>query len=606
MNELTLLLIAVLALMVGPLLAITASNIASLRAAIDGFGVVSVGGLALVLIAPDAIKHGGAIAFLLLIAGAVLPAFLHRASQRIVAGLGDALLVLSLALHAAIESAALATVTTESALALAIVAHRIPVGLAVFSLSHRERAGWIGVGVLVVATVVGYFTGGAAAGLLTETQDAWLHALVAGSLLHVLSGHRLARGAQHEPAPVAASHCCADDEAEPPLNTLGSEEQAPEVHEHAIKAQTAAATAGAVVGALLLLSALDHGHGVHASSSDAGFVDTFTSLALTSAPALLAGYLLAGFIGVVISQRRLRWLNGGGPLGQSLRGVGFGLPMPICSCGVLPLYQSLVKRGAPPAAGVAFLIATPELGLDAILLSIPLLGSDLTLARVAIAFAVALAAALLLHRIIPAPEAEVEDEQAAAARTLSQKLGDGLRFGLIDLFDHTMPWILAGLSIAALIAPLLSHNTFAVVPPMWQVPLFAILGIPAYVCASGATPIAAIAIFGGVSPGAAIAFLISGPATNVTTFGVLSQLHGRRAAVAFGLVLTVLAILGGWAVNRMPLELLQQMPGHHHHGPALVNVICLGVLVLLLLASLMRQGPRGMVRQVAAPFLSAG
>ena len=77
----------------------------------------------------------------------------------------------------------------------------------------------------------------------------------------------------------------------------------------------------------------------------------------------------------------MRWMREGGAARRAMKGVAFGLPLPLCSCGVVPVYQSLIRRGTPAAAAVSFLVATPELGLDAILISLPMLGADVAIAR---------------------------------------------------------------------------------------------------------------------------------------------------------------------------------------------------------------------------------
>ena len=122
----------------------------------------------------------------------------------------------------------------------------------------------------------------------------------------------------------------------------------------------------------------------------------------------------------------------------------------------------------------------------------------------------------------------------------------GAKFGFVEVFDHTMPWIVVGLLLAALAEPMLSHTAFENIPSFFQVPLAALIGVPVYVCASGATPLAALAIHKGLSSGAALTFLIAGPATNLTTFGVLSKLHGRKIAMLFGISVTTLAMLTIW------------------------------------------------------------
>jgi len=132
-----------------------------------------------------------------------------------------------------------------------------------------------------------------------------------------------------------------------------------------------------------------------------------------------------------------------------------------------------------------------------------------------------------------------------------------------------------------------------------DVPLFALLGIPMYVCASGATPLAAVLIHKGVSPGAAIAFLLTGPATNITTFGVLSRLHGRKAAWVAGITMTIAAIMLGLITN-VYLGIRVDRPLHDlaFHDATLFQSGCAAVLVVLFAYSVFRRGPRGVLGEV--------
>ena len=125
------------------------------------------------------------------------------------------------------------------------------------------------------------------------------------------------------------------------------------------------------------------------------------------------------------------------------------------------------------------------------------------------------------------------------------------------------------------------------------------LGIPVYVCASGATPMVAVLLAGGVSPGAALAFLLTGPATNVVTFGVISDLHGRKAAVFFCVMMATLAVTIGFAVNQLfpGFAALDPQAGHDHSADYLAWT-CLWVLGGLFLFSLLRRGPREVVGSV--------
>jgi uncharacterized protein len=134
---------------------------------------------------------------------------------------------------------------------------------------------------------------------------------------------------------------------------------------------------------------------------------------------------------------------------------------------------------------------------------------------------------------------------------------------------------------------------------LFDVPLFAALGVPMYVCASGATPLVAILLHKGVSPGAAIAFLLTGPATNLTTFGVLGSLHGRRLALWFAAAMVVVPTILGWIVNVvLPLDAPTGLHAAAHTPASALDVACLAGLAVLVGISLVRHGPRHMVAQL--------
>ncbi|MCP4503487.1 MAG: hypothetical protein GY822_26445 [Deltaproteobacteria bacterium] len=664
--------LSVAALLVGPLLLTRGRGELqkgrfALSGFLDGFALVTAGGLAALHLLPEALSEGGGGAAMAALLGLSLPFFAERVNASIVKSrlteeVTTLVLLFGLLPHVGLEGATMgvSTETPQLGLGLAIASHRLPVGLLLFSMllrRHGRAIAWGGIGLLVFATLGGYSTGDAVGGLLSPEKLAWLQALVGGALLHVVSAHRL------QPETASSSSCCADEScasedaaqvakaayvhpcASPGhdhdhghghfhehdektqehdaanMSTSGcaslscSGECGPELandadplaqepHLHHMSPRHIGPALGALLGVVVVAMAMlnptehhNHDGGAHS------FVDTFVGLALETAPALLLAYLLAGIIGTGMTASHAAWLDGKTSLSSSIRGVIFGLPLPICSCGVLPLYEALVKRGVPVAAALGFLIATPELSLDALLISVPLLGPELSIARLVAAFVVAVVVSTLVgHGVARLGNL---DEHASEKRKmpLSQRIKEGARFGLVELFDHTMPWVLAGLLMAALFEPLLSSQFFSSVPTFWQVPLFALLGIPVYVCASGATPVAAIAILKGVSPGAAIAFLLAGPATNLTTFGVLRDLHGKKVAVLFGLGMTLAAMLSGWSIDAMALDVLAQMQSHAHEDVSWLKLASLIILGVLLVGSLFRQGPRGLVEQVIRPSL---
>ena len=568
-----------IALLIGPLAYRALTRRGELAAALDGFIFVTIGALVLLEALPEAVAAGGAWAWAFLLIGLfgpnLLEKLIHRAARQthlvtlMIGGLG-------LVLHATADGAALGAGSAHNPLLpLAVILHRLPVGLAVWWLLRPSFGAGTAAAVLalmLVGTVLGFGFGPQLVGAVDTTALAWFQAFVAGSILHVVFNK---------------PHLGDDFVVE--------RDRIPRRYEGI----------GNLLGIACMVGIASlHVAGEHGSAHWDGW-HTLLQLALVSAPALLLGYLLAGLLSAFMPDATARWLSGGNRLSQSLRGMAIGLPMPVCSCGVLPLYRKLVDQGAPPAAAFAFLIATPELGLDAIILSLPLLGLDMTLLRVVSAALLALFVGWLLGRLAKPVRSAQHDNDCCAAEPAEhvvpawpQRLHAGLREGFGPLVDTTAPWILFGLLIAAAAEPLLRAPWLTNLPDTWQVLAFALLGIPTYVCAAGATPIVAVMLLAGVSPGAALAFLLAGPATNVATFGLIAGLHGRASAAIFALATVGGAVSLGVLTNLMAADLGGiHPPDLQSHGASLVQQISLLLLSLVFLAAIFRRGARAFVSE---------
>ncbi len=597
--------VSIAALAIGPLIYWGCRKYGGALALLDGFIFVSMGGLILVDVLPTVVEQGGWATFAFIALGLVGPTVLERWFRRASGQTHFAALVLALvglALHAAIDGVFLDDSNgtgghhehrhAMGSLPIAIILHRLPVGMTVWWLMRRNygvTAAIAVLGLIAVSTVVGHLLGSTLADSSSSVGMAWFQAFVAGSLLHVVI---------HRPHQEQGS-CCED----------GATTRPERLHEGI----------GGVLGLALvapLLPAVEMSTGqAHEVDHAGGFLDTFLSLSFQSAPALTLGYLMAGALGTFLPGSSIRWLGRGRPWNQAFRGVTLGLPLPVCSCGVVPLYRTLVERGAPPTAAMAFLVATPELGIDAVLLSIPLLGAELTIARVVAAGLLALVIGVVVGRMTgrrpapdlePGPELDRRSEQpdstdVARTSSLTARVRGALHLGFGELVDHTGPWIVLGLAVAALTKPILDNHDLSNVPDTLQVGLFAALGVPLYVCASGATPLVAVLVLGGVSPGAALAFLLTGPATNVVTFGVLRSLHGRRIALVFCIAMIALSVIIGVGANGLFDGLELERGGEIAHDSAsTLQTLCLGALALVFLASFVRCGPRQFVGEIAS------
>jgi hypothetical protein len=453
-----------------------------------------------------------------------------------------------------------------SHLGAAVILHQLPKGFLLWELARKAGGpvtAVLVIGGLLVCTTLGYFLGVEVFGLFASDAMLYFQAFIAGGLLHVVV-HHVPGGVEGKP--------------------------------HGARAFWSGVGALAAFAVVIWLPRGGFLEAMTARAID--FRATFLSLALESAVPILAGLLAAGMLQAFVPAGPLRWFHGRNRLSQAMRGIVLGLPLPICSCGVTPVYYTLMRRGVPAAAAVAFLIATPEIGFDSFFLSISFLGWQITLLRLGMAFVIAALTACILSSIFSHLSADAglpqePIEELSDSRSFATRLRRAFELGLADLVDQIGPWLLAGLFLAALAEPYVQADWFAALPQALEIILLALVGLPIYVCASGATPLAAVLLAKGVSAGAVLAFLITGPTTNITTLGVLSRLHGLRRAVALPITVFLLAVGLGFGVSaiqpRARADLLMDIASEPHN---LFEVACALLLALLLGLSVLRLGPR--------------
>ncbi|MBM4366418.1 MAG: permease [Deltaproteobacteria bacterium] len=553
------LLVGALSLAAAPVL----SNLLARRPSVEAFGAglaqVVLVGIVLTQVIPLGLAEAGWLAVPTLVLGLAFAVGAHRLPGGVRAARAAGLA--ALLVHGVLDGMAFGIGHDHAGqvVAWAVAAHSLPVGLVTWRVG-RARGRWAAVGLLalsIAATLAGYAGAAWLHGQLGGQALVLLQCLLAGAILHL---------AAEWPATGGKS-----------------------------------AGVGALAGvAILVATTLDHpiprlseGH------LDAG--RAFLSLVLEAAPAIVVGYLAAGLLHAFAPARLAAWLTGRSALGSAVRGAAVGLPVPVCSCGALPVYRGLLARGAPPPAAMSFLVAGPEIGVGTLLVSLPLLGAPFTALRIAAAIVVAVVVGLLAGRSI-ATRPGVGDAAEAAAVPPARRLREAARFGLVETVDHTAAWVLLGLMFAALLEPLMAAGLLGGLPAPLAVVGAAAIGVPMYVCASGVTPLVAVLLHKGLGVGAALAFLITGPATNITTFGVLRRLHGPKVATRFAAVVTGAAILLGLAVDAwLPGVALPELHvlSEHAHGP--VEWVSAAALVALFAGTLLRQGPRGFVEPVLHP-----
>jgi len=294
------------------------------------------------------------------------------------------------------------------------------------------------------------------------------------------------------------------------------------------------------------------------------FVAASWSVFGAMAPYLLLGFFVAGLLSVVISPEWVERHLGGNGLGQVVKASLFGVPLPLCSCGVIPVAASLHRHGAGKGATTAFLLSTPQTGVDSIAVTYALLGPFLAVVRPVAAFVTGIFGGGLVQAFNGDGEvADVPtDEPVADACCTSASCDEGtepgrpkiveaLHYGLVVLPRDIGKALVYGVVISGLIATVVAPQALesTLGGGLWPMLAAMAIGIPLYVCATASTPIALGLIHAGLSPGAALVFLISGPATNSAALTTLWKVLGRRAAILYLVTVAVASLATGLAVD---------------------------------------------------------
>jgi hypothetical protein len=286
------------------------------------------------------------------------------------------------------------------------------------------------------------------------------------------------------------------------------------------------------------------------------------SVFVAMAPYLLLGFAVAGVLSVIISPAWVERHLGGKGIGQVFKASLFGVPLPLCSCGVIPVGASLRRHGASKGATTAFLLSTPQTGVDSIAVTYGLLGPFLAVVRPVAALITGVFGGGLVQAFDDGekrtPSEMGEDEQPScssggcdAPTKARPKILEALHYGLVILPRDIGKALIYGVLISGVIAAFVEPQALESSLGGGLLPMLAAMaiGIPLYVCATASTPIALGLIHAGLSPGAALVFLISGPATNSAALTTLWKVLGRRAALIYLLTVAVASLATGLAVD---------------------------------------------------------
>ncbi|MDE5608677.1 MAG: permease [Muribaculaceae bacterium] len=315
-------------------------------------------------------------------------------------------------------------------------------------------------------------------------------------------------------------------------------------------------------------------------------------------PYILLGFLIAGLMHAFISRKTLARHLSGNDWRTVVKSALIGVPLPLCSCGVLPTAIAMKRSGASKGATTSFLIATPQTGVDSISATWSLLGPAFAIVRPLAALTTAVFGGVVVGKTDKAAEEEsaseggymlVDDDRPSE---WFARLTTALRYGFVDLVGSIGGWLVAGLIIAALITVYVPDDFFAILGnrPLLSMIAVLIIAIPMYVCATGSIPIAMSLMLKGLSPGTALVLLMAGPAANFASFTLISREMGRKSATVYLASIVVGAMAFGLAIDYLvPAEWfkLKAVSAHCCHSASFSPFAtgCSVILVGLLLYS---------------------
>jgi len=328
-------------------------------------------------------------------------------------------------------------------------------------------------------------------------------------------------------------------------------------------------------------------------------MDFFTSLlnvVCEMAPYLLLGFLIAGVLHVFVPQKfYANYLSRKNRL-SVLWAALLGVPLPLCSCGVIPTAIGLKNEKASKGAIASFLIATPQTGIDSILATFSLMGLGFAIIRPVAALITGVCGGLLVNRLVREDDlTEVSDASCQVER--GNRLWRVVKYAYYDMIRDIGLRLLIGLVVAALIQVVVPDEFFLSFgsQPLVQMLVILAIAVPMYICSTGSIPVAAALMMKGLSPGAALVMLMAGPAVNLASILVVHKAMGRRFTSIYLMTIVVFTVLFGLLLNateqlsivNYQLSISEACCMSASALPSPFKLVCATVLTLLIVFALM-------------------
>jgi len=347
-----------------------------------------------------------------------------------------------------------------------------------------------------------------------------------------------------------------------------------------------------------------------------GFLQATWSVLAELAPWLLFGALLAALLHVLLPRNLIRRQLSG--YGGAVKAVVLGVPLPLCSCGVIPAGIGLKRTGASNGSAMGFLISTPQTGVDSILVSATFLGWPFALFKVAAAAVTGIAGGWWVEAMKDdgspvedaAPDEAVGDESSSGNRvggTILTKVSEMVGHGG-ELLQSIWRWVAVGILVSAAIEVLLPQQAWldlAALGTFGAAAAALVISLPLYVCATASVPIAAALVANGLPLGAALVFLMAGPATNVATVGAVYRGFGRKVTAVY-LTIVIVGSLGFAVLFEALIGGAAPRAGHAHEHSVAWWAATSAILLVLMFGWFGLQEFRRWRRNVRADRWSTG
>ena len=325
------------------------------------------------------------------------------------------------------------------------------------------------------------------------------------------------------------------------------------------------------------------------------FFTSLLNVVCEMAPYLLLGFLIAGMLHVFVPQKFYsKYLSRNNKL-SVLWAALLGVPLPLCSCGVIPTAIGLRNEKASKGAIASFLIATPQTGIDSILATFSLMGLGYAIVRPVAALITGVCGGLLVNRLVR--DDDVYNETASACQVESgSRIWRVLKYAYYDMIRDIGLRLVIGLIVAALIQVVVPDEFFLSFgsQPLLQMLVILVIAVPMYICSTGSIPVAAALMMKGLSPGAALVMLMAGPAVNLASILVVHKSLGRRFTSVYLLTIVGFSILFGLLLNatglityHIPLTSLSECCMDTAAMPSPFKLICATLLTLFIIFALM-------------------